>query len=86
LIRPNIADGSFVTEPFSASAEQCPLYAESDQSRHASELTRSANNRLRAFGYRGATLHELKFLPLLNDAAGYIRNGGWRDGPALENC
>jgi len=31
-------DGSFATDAFRASVEQCPLCAESDNSRHESEL------------------------------------------------
>jgi hypothetical protein len=36
--------GSNATEPFRASAGQCPLCAESDDSRHESELTRCARS------------------------------------------
>src|SRR5665811_500669 len=41
-IRPDVRDGSFATGAFRASAGQCPLCAESDDSRHESELTRCA--------------------------------------------
>ena len=42
-----VRDGSFTTDAFSASSGQCPLCAESDRSRHESELTRCANRRHR---------------------------------------
>jgi hypothetical protein len=39
---PNVRFGSFATDAFRASVEQCPLCAESDNPRHESELTRCA--------------------------------------------
>src|SRR5450631_3468439 len=43
---PHVRFGSFATNVFSASPDQCPLFPVSDHLRHQSELTRCANNGL----------------------------------------
>jgi hypothetical protein len=43
---PDVRLGPFSTEMFKADVCTCPIYADSDLSRHRSELTRCANNGL----------------------------------------